>query len=203
MYAGRHVKGLEDSGPSTDRPISARPRPISRPQRQRTLPPSALNQPSGVQAADRAAASVPRQLTADLPHVVALPMPSPESDTLPLQQMVEGLSSAPTSVLIAVFGSLHAAALKRGVLLTPHDQLARRGRSSVNHNMIPNVCSACEGVGSWGDHGSMDDRVCCNTCITVVHQSFSCSSSDPSSLDLNGWQCAECWAGEEMCLVSD
>ena len=38
----------------------------------------------------------------------------------------------------------------------------------------------------------MDNLICCNTCVTVVHQSFSCSGMDPQRLEEEGWICAEC-----------
>jgi len=74
----------------------------------------------------------------------------------------------------------------------PSEQLARRGRSAVNLSTLPSVCSVCEEAGRWCDGPFMDSLICCNGCVTVVHQSFVCSRMDPERLEDEGWVCAEC-----------
>ena len=129
---------------------------------------------------------------ADADADAELPM-SQHAAAASFQQMVEALSGAPTHVMLDAVGKLHAAALQRGVLLTPSD-VARRGRSAVNHNFMPRICSECAESGEWCDDGSTTALVCCNECITVVHQTFSCSGRDPHRMEQDGWQCPACWA---------
>ena len=138
--------------PQPRRPVHASTR--------RPLPPSALNQLSAVEACNEAAEATVTILeaaeatvttttsstttttisNADADADAELPM-SQHAAAASFQQMVEALSGAPTHVLLDAVGKLHAAALQRGVLLTPSDRVARRGRSAVNHNFMPRICS--------------------------------------------------------------
>ena len=110
------------------------------------------------------------------------------------QEMLEALSCAPTQVLLAAAAAVHAASLHRGVLLTPSDQLARRGVSSVSHNTMPCVCDECKGPGTWRNDQDVLALICCRTCMTAIHQSFACSRVQPWQMQLDGWQCSSCQA---------
>jgi hypothetical protein len=112
------------------------------------------------------------------------------------QEMLEALSCAPTEVLLAAAGAVHAASLQRGVLLTPSDQLARRGVSAVSHNTMPCVCAECEEPGTWRHDQDVLALICCRTCITASHQSFACSRMEPWQMQVDGWQCSSCQADD-------
>ena len=127
------------------------------------------------------------------PSLASLPFPSSSTAAAPtLQHMVDALRRAPRDELIYAVSQLHASALERGLLLVPSEQLARRGRSAVNLSTLPSVCSVCEEAGQWRDGPHTDSLICCNECLTVIHQSFVCSYMDPQRLEDEGWTCAEC-----------
>ena len=224
VYAGRPVKGLESSRPAPQRPQPRRPisaltqRPIPQAALNQLSAVEACNEAAEatvtiLEAAEAAlvtahnhhpapthssylgwaTSSSSSSSTTTTTTNAQLPMPQ-HTAAASFQQMVEGLSGAPTQVLLDAVGKLHAAALQRGVLLTQSDRAARRGHSAVNHNFMPRNCSECEESGEWCDDGSTTALVCCNECITVVHQTFSCSGRDPYSMEQDGWQCPACWA---------
>jgi hypothetical protein len=127
----------------------------------------------------------------------AAPPPPLQSPLAPAayQEMLEALSCAPTDVLLAAAGALHAASLKGCVLLTPSDRLARRGVSAVSHNTMPCAFAVCEDPGMWRDDDVLA-LICCRTCMTASHQSFACSGVEPLQLQDDGWQCSACWADD-------
>ena len=125
-------------------------------------------------------------------HALSSPASVACSEQASYQQMVQALSNAPSEVLVAAINTLHAPALQRGRLLLPHERLARRGVSSVELNTLPTECSVCAQPGQWLDPDAVDSLICCNDCITAVHQSWVCSRMTPDALMDDGWRCCEC-----------
>ena len=179
LYAGRPVKGLVPETPTPKRPSKKH----CHPQPKRILPPSALHQLSTL-AADMTAVSVPAA-----PTTVAV---RPTSTAPSFDQMLDALKSAPADALARAVSVLHESALERGMLLMPAELLARRGLSAVNLTTLPSVCSVCEASGQWRSGPFEHCLICCNNCVTVVHQDFLCSRKDQELLQDEGWQCAEC-----------
>ena len=113
------------------------------------------------------------------PSVAAGPATSAE-------QMLDALKRAPTDTLARAMSVLHESALERGLLLMPIERLARRGISSVNLTSLPSVCSVCEEAGQWRSGPFEDCLICCNDCLTIVHQDFRCSRMDQELLHDEG-----------------